>query len=905
MSLFSNDIRVANTATPSFQQQANVGQFGWTGADQGHYNQLIQYVDECRNIYLGLESKLEYIENLLGEVADIDEQIKYVTQKANEVAEDARQTTVDVSRTTAMYRQTKDLSDVFDLKYVDFNTKYSDFFVKYPETIDAALSASVSEAGAREWYDKSKDLYDDLKEGQVYRGTWNPKINAYPAHEGTNSVWDVILDDGVLSVDFDGHTWRSGDRLLYVVSASEYQRLATGSGVSSINGEVGAVTLTAEKVGALGKTANAVSATKLATARTISGVAFDGTKDISLTPADIYAVPLDRKINNKPLSADVTLSAGDVGAVNKTGDAMTGDLSMGSKSINTVLGINSTVGKNLIRCGGTGSVDVVIGSKDGRVILDHKGKIEARSEAGDGFVYTTFNQPAAADIGAIPVTGGNITGKIRHTYNTAVKLPSGTTADRGNGEEGDIRFNNTDKSFEGYNGTAWAPIGSNTINYSIKDSSFLAEKNTGYMVNTSAATITVTLPLAIKDNEFVIVGDYSGKADIHPIKIKGFNSDTLVLDKPNVMVQVTYLSGKWVVTDGIGESQLADIRPLVMNGTPVLSTAWVQLRRSMWLGYAPADGQLLNRELYPAAYEAIEAGLVPVCTDAEWLKNPAKRGCFTLGNGRTTFRVPDYNGFSEDSLGAMFQRGDGLNSAGTNGEVQGDAIRNIVGEFELVGATTNALVFSSQAIPVRPSGAFAADGALVSNQVGTHAGLNAINGNLNKFDASRIVPTAADNHPVNVTGCWAVKLFDAVKNIDQLDAAKLEAELAVAQAKIAEAQSKIAALEQWPQSGSNANGSWVKHRDGTMICSFSGVFNVSINNVYGSLFYDSLTLTFPATFIAPPDATIGSARWGSGASWGTLAGRPTTTAIPIRILDVSKRAAGETEISYTAIGRWK
>ena len=32
------------------------------------------------------------------------------------------------------------------------------------------------------------------------------------------------------------------------------------------------------------------------------------------------------------------------------------------------------------------------------------------------------------------------------------------------------------------------------------------------------------------------------------------------------------------------------------------------------------------------------------------------------------------------------------------------------------------------------------------------------------FDASKVVPTAADNHPVNVTGCWAVKLFGAEVN---------------------------------------------------------------------------------------------------------------------------------------------
>ncbi|OBY36423.1 hypothetical protein [Providencia rettgeri] len=41
-------------------------------------------------------------------------------------------------------------------------------------------------------------------------------------------------------------------------------------------------------------------------------------KLIRMTPASIGAVPVGRKVNNKPLSADISLSAGDVGAYGKT-----------------------------------------------------------------------------------------------------------------------------------------------------------------------------------------------------------------------------------------------------------------------------------------------------------------------------------------------------------------------------------------------------------------------------------------------------------------------------------------------------------------------------------------------------------------------------------------------------------
>lgn len=120
---------------------------------------------------------------------------------------------------------------------------------------DAAFTSKVeakgSEDKSKEWHDKSYDLYLDIKEGQVHRGTWNPKTGAYPAHQGTNSVWDVILDDGVPEVSFDNQKWRNGDRLLYNTSEKKYDRLSTGGGVTSVNGKHGAITLEAVDVKAL------------------------------------------------------------------------------------------------------------------------------------------------------------------------------------------------------------------------------------------------------------------------------------------------------------------------------------------------------------------------------------------------------------------------------------------------------------------------------------------------------------------------------------------------------------------------------------------------------------------------------------------------------------------------------
>ncbi|WP_227460470.1 hypothetical protein, partial [Laribacter hongkongensis] len=94
-------------------------------------------------------------------------------------------------------------------------------------------------------------------------------------------------------------------------------------------------------------------------------------------------------------------------------------------------------------------------------------------------------------------------------------------------------------------------------------------------------------------------------------------------------------------------------------------------------GYVPLDGQTESRALFKDAWALIQAGAVPVVTEAEWLADPYKRGAFTHGDGVSTFRMPDWNGRYAGSLGSLFFRGDGAGSTGMPGRIQGDAIRNI------------------------------------------------------------------------------------------------------------------------------------------------------------------------------------------------------------------------------------
>lgn len=69
-----------------------------------------------------------------------------------------------------------------------------------------------------------------------------------------------------------------------------------------------------------------------------------------------------------------------------------------------------------------------------------------------------------------------------------------------------------------------------------------------------------------------------------------------------------------------------------------------------------SDGQLLNRADWPELWSY--AQMVGAISDAKWLADPHERGKYSVGDGRTTFRVPDRNGVQSGSFKGLFGRGD-------------------------------------------------------------------------------------------------------------------------------------------------------------------------------------------------------------------------------------------------------
>ena len=87
--------------------------------------------------------------------------------------------------------------------------------------------------------------------------------------------------------------------------------------------------------------------------------------------------------------------------------------------------------------------------------------LKIRNAANDGYVnVSTVGGIGTANFGLAPLSGATFTGDVILNTTTALQLPAGTTAQRPDpAANGDIRYNSTTSSFEGYAGGAWGAIG--------------------------------------------------------------------------------------------------------------------------------------------------------------------------------------------------------------------------------------------------------------------------------------------------------------------------------------------------------------------------------------------------------------------------------------------------------------
>lgn len=171
-----------------------------------------------------------------------------------------------------------------------------------------------------------------------------------------------------------------------------------------------------------------------------------------------------------------------------------------------------------------------------------------------------------------------------------------------------------------------------------------------------------------------------------------------------------------------------------------------------------SDGQLLNRADWPELWAY--AQMISPIEDADWLADPANRGKYSLGDGETTFRVPDRNGVQQYSVKSLYGRGDGGNSD-KNGKVFESAAPNIFGRVAGYSASSYAQIFSDNA-----DGAFKTNNDLFPGSVGDAiqaTGAIAMSGRFNtlEIDASRsskIYGRSTDEiMGRNFVGVWVIR----------------------------------------------------------------------------------------------------------------------------------------------------
>jgi len=292
-------------------------------------------------------------------------------------------------------------------------------------------------------------------EGELFIG-WSGTSGAHaPVHVRSRrdtdtaswSEWAQVYTskDSIPGVNTTGNQNTTGN----AASATKLQTARTIGGVS-FNGTANIDLPGVNKTGNQSTTGNAATATKLQTARTINGVSFDGTANISLSPANIGC----------PASPTGWLGTGSNGASITTAQLVT--ILQNNGAFNTKAWVarcawayadsasipDSETGCGIIPLAGA-VIEVFSHSATYYTIRITTATTTSVSGAltnaefiyvfnGTAYspgwrrAYNTKNKPTAADVGALPTTGGTLTGGLTAAGEIISKSANGLRIAYGN-----------------------------------------------------------------------------------------------------------------------------------------------------------------------------------------------------------------------------------------------------------------------------------------------------------------------------------------------------------------------------------------------------------------------------------------------------------------------------------------
>ena len=278
-------------------------------------------------------------------------------------------------------------------------------------------------------------------------------------------------------------------------------------------------------------TGNAGSATILQTARTIAGVSFDGSANISLDTSNItedssYLYYTDARANS---AIDARVNKAFVDALNVVAASATGNAGSATVLANarTIAGVSFDGSANI-------TLDTADITEDASALYFTNARARSAISVSGSLAYNSstgvlsFTQRTDAEVQALITAGTGVSvssgavsiGQAVATSDSptfsnltlngtgSVKVPSGTTGQRdGSPANGMFRYNTTDAQFEGYADGAWGAIaGSGGGSSAMETNNFTGDG--------SATAFTLSSSVSSEDNLLAFIeGVYQNKAD--------------------------------------------------------------------------------------------------------------------------------------------------------------------------------------------------------------------------------------------------------------------------------------------------------------------------------------------------------------------------------------------------------
>lgn len=290
------------------------------------------------------------------------------------------------------------------------------------------------------------------------------------------------------------------------------------------------------------------------------------------------------------------------------------------------------------------------------------------------------------------------------------------------------------ESLSGWGDIDDKPVAINAINnlITINTTCTLTNDQLGLiLIDASASDVAIALPPSNDINQGARVRLFRLDNSTNKVTIKASTGETIFFNTHlnTLGYGFFYLFGAGDFWEIMSAGQSRWIKTSSLNASSIGTVFYHSAATTPSGGFLIPNGTLVSRTAYPWLWDyAQQSGML-----VDEASRTGFEGCFTTGDGSTTFRIPDLRGMFLRS----FDSGGGVDISRVSGTSQGDAIRNITGSLTI-----------DWAVITSSSGVFSVGGVYPVSVGGASSGNQARTAN---FSVSNVVPTASENRPKNIS----------------------------------------------------------------------------------------------------------------------------------------------------------